>query len=96
MIGLACLPYGDIDAAVQEVHRVAKMGLRGSSCRARGTWSRCGTRCWEPLWKAVNEVQLPLHFHTFPAMPPRLREQPGAGHAAPAHVHTASGVPDER
>ena len=28
-IGLACLPYGDIDAAVKEVHRVAKMGLRG-------------------------------------------------------------------
>ena len=28
-IGLACLPYGDIDAAVKEVHRAAKMGLRG-------------------------------------------------------------------
>ncbi len=28
-IGLACLPYGDIDAAVKEVHRVAKLGLRG-------------------------------------------------------------------
>src|SRR5882762_11800655 len=26
-IGLACLPYGDIGAAVQEVHRVAKLGL---------------------------------------------------------------------
>ena len=25
-IGLACLPYGDIDAAVGEVHRVAKTG----------------------------------------------------------------------
>ena len=28
-IGLACLPYGDIDAAVKEVYRVAKLGLRG-------------------------------------------------------------------
>src|SRR6266850_1517973 len=28
-IGLACLPYGDIDAAVKEIHRVAKMGLKG-------------------------------------------------------------------
>src|SRR5215510_3698978 len=28
-IGLACLPYGDIDAAVAEVHRVAKLGFRG-------------------------------------------------------------------
>ena len=29
----------------QEVHRVAKMGCAASSCRARGTWSRCGIRC---------------------------------------------------
>ena len=28
-IGLACLPYGDIDAAVKEIHRVAKLGLHG-------------------------------------------------------------------
>src|SRR5438477_3731381 len=28
-IGLACLPYGDIDAAVKEIYRVAKLGLRG-------------------------------------------------------------------
>jgi predicted TIM-barrel fold metal-dependent hydrolase len=28
---------------------------------------------WEPLWKAVNDVQLPLHFHTFPAMPAGVR-----------------------
>ena len=28
-IGLACLPYGDIPAAVDEIHRCAKMGLRG-------------------------------------------------------------------
>jgi len=29
---------------------------------------------WEPLWKAVNDVQLPLHFHTFPTTSPRARE----------------------
>src|SRR5262249_15110770 len=28
-IGLACLPSGDIDAAVCEIHRVSKLGLRG-------------------------------------------------------------------
>src|SRR5713101_833676 len=30
---------------------------------------------WEPLWQAVNEVNLPLHFHTFPSMPPGVREK---------------------
>ena len=29
-IGLACLPYGDIDEAVKEIHRVAKMGIKGA------------------------------------------------------------------
>src|SRR5437016_2585685 len=34
--------------------------------------------CWEPLWKAVNEVGLPLHFHTFPSLPPgKLDQQKG-------------------
>jgi predicted TIM-barrel fold metal-dependent hydrolase len=28
---------------------------------------------WERLWKAVSDVQLPLHFHTFPAMPASVR-----------------------
>ena len=30
-IGLACLPYGDIDWAVQEIHRCAKLGLKFGS-----------------------------------------------------------------
>jgi predicted TIM-barrel fold metal-dependent hydrolase len=30
---------------------------------------------WEPLWQAVSEVDLPLHFHTFPTMPPGVREK---------------------
>jgi predicted TIM-barrel fold metal-dependent hydrolase len=30
---------------------------------------------WEPLWQAVDEVNLPLHFHTFPTLPPSVRER---------------------
>ena len=30
--------------------------------------------CWEPLWQAVNDVDLPLHFHTFPQVSPELME----------------------
>ena len=26
---------------------------------------------WEPIWQAINEVELPLHFHTFPVMSPQ-------------------------
>ncbi len=74
-LGLACLPYGDIPAAVAEIRRVAKTGSAAWSCRARGTWSPCGIPMWEPLWQVVDEVGLPLHFHTFPTLPPSVRSR---------------------
>jgi uncharacterized protein len=74
-IGLACLPYGDIDAAVEEIHRVAKMGLRGLELSCSWDMEPMWHPIWDPLWKAVNDVQLPLHFHTFPSTPRSVREQ---------------------
>lgn len=69
-IGLACLPYGDIDAAVQEVKRVAKLPhIRGLELSCSWDMEPMYHECWEPLWQAVSEVDLPLHFHTFPALP---------------------------
>ena len=66
MIGLACLPYNNIEGAAREVRRVAKMGMKGvelsCSWHMTGMWHPM----WDPLWEAVNETQLPLHFHTFP------------------------------
>jgi predicted TIM-barrel fold metal-dependent hydrolase len=73
-IGLACLPYGDIDAAVQEIYRVAKLGLRGMELSCSWDMEPMWHPTWEPLWKTVNEVNLPLHFHTFPALPPSVLE----------------------
>jgi uncharacterized protein len=74
-IGLACLPYGDIDAAVQEIHRVAKLGLRGLELSCSWDMEPMWHPVWEPLWKAVHEVNLPLHFHTFPAIAPNVLDK---------------------
>src|SRR5256714_2398218 len=74
-IGLACLPYGDIDAAVKEIYRVAKLGLRGVELSCSWDMEPMWHPQWEPLWKAVNEVGIPLHFHTFPSVSPDLREK---------------------
>lgn len=76
-IGLACLPYGDIDAAVQEIHRVARMGIKGLELSCSWDMEPMWHPMWEPLWQAVNEVQLPLHFHTFPTLPPNTIEKHG-------------------
>ena len=74
-IGLACLPYGDIDAAVKEIHRVAKLGLRGVELSCSWDMEPMWHPVWEPLWKAVHEVNLPLHFHTFPAIAPGVLDK---------------------
>jgi uncharacterized protein len=73
-IGLACLPYGDVGAAVREVHRVAKLCLKGLELSCSWDMEPMWHPMWEPLWQAVNEVRLPLHFHTFPALPPAVFE----------------------
>ena len=69
-IGLACLPYGDIDAAVEEIYRCAKMGLKGLELSC--SWDM--DPMWHPCWEPVNDVELPLHFHTFPTTDPKARE----------------------
>jgi predicted TIM-barrel fold metal-dependent hydrolase len=74
-IGLACLPYGDIEAAVAEVDRVAKLGFKGLELSCSWDMEPMWHPSWEPLWQAVNDVGLPLHFHTFPAVSPKVREQ---------------------
>jgi len=75
MIGLACLPYSDIQAAAAEVRRVAKKGMRGVELSCSGHMTPMWHPMWDPLWEAVNETQLPLHFHTFPSVDPELRKQ---------------------
>jgi predicted TIM-barrel fold metal-dependent hydrolase len=74
-IGLACLPYGDIDAAVKEIYRVAKMGIKGIELSCSWDMDPMYDPAWEPLWQTVNEVQLPLNFHTFPSVPPSVRDK---------------------
>ena len=74
-VGLACLPYGNLDAAVKEIYRVARMGLRGLELSCSWDMEPMWHPMWEPLWQAVNDVNLPLHFHTFPSLPPGVRER---------------------
>jgi predicted TIM-barrel fold metal-dependent hydrolase len=63
---------------VQEIHRVAKLGLRGLELSCSWDMEPMWHPTWEPIWKAVNEVNLPLHFHTFPSLPPgKLDSQTG-------------------
>jgi predicted TIM-barrel fold metal-dependent hydrolase len=91
-IGLACLPNGSVEQAVKEVHRVAKMGLKGLELSCSWDMEPMWHPSWEPFWQAVDEVQLPLHFRTFPTTPPRARQE--APNVRRADVYRRLGIPD--
>ena len=78
-------PGQRIGLALLAVWRYSRGGRRNPPLRENGL-TRAGTvllwdmepmwhPCWDPLWAAVNEVELPLHFHTFPTTDPKAREQ---------------------
>src|ERR1700735_3207426 len=73
MIGLACLPSGDGEAAVREVHRVARMGVKGVELSCSWDMQPMWHPSWNPLWQAIDETRLALHLHTFPSVDPKLR-----------------------
>ena len=95
MIGLACLPFGDVEAAAKEVHRVAKMGVKGVELSCSWDMQPMWHPSWDPLWQAINETQLPLHFHTFPSVDPKLRAGVAGRLAAGVALQQHLPVPDD-
>jgi len=65
-IGLANLRYGDIDAAVAEVHRVARLGFKGIELFLLVEMEPMWHPQWEPLWAAIDEVGIPLQLPHVP------------------------------
>lgn len=68
-IGLAIIPNDDVDVAVAEVHRAARLGLKGLDLTVSWDMESLCHPMWEPLFAAVAEVDLPLHLHTAPHVP---------------------------
>jgi predicted TIM-barrel fold metal-dependent hydrolase len=63
-IGLGSLTPFDLDAAVAEVRRAGTLGLKGLEFATSPDMIPLYDPRWEPLWQAVNDVALPMHFHT--------------------------------
>ena len=62
--GLGCLPGNTIEAAVEEIKHVAKLGLKGAEWsyvdRSKPVWHPY----WEPLWAAAEEYNIPISLHS--------------------------------
>ena len=74
LVGLASLPSGDVDAAVAEVGRAGTLGLKGLEFATTHEMVPLWHPYWEPLWAAINEVELPIHFHTTGSKRPPVPE----------------------
>ena len=73
--GLACIPNHDIDAAVKEIYRVAERGqVRGVEVANTLDMKPVFDPSWTPLWQALNDVKLPVHFHTIGGRPPDFQK----------------------
>ena len=75
--GIACIPNHSIDAALTEINRVVERGgVRGLEVPLQADMKPLWHPDWEPLWAAVNETRLPLHFHTIGGKKPDTTDYP--------------------
>jgi uncharacterized protein len=61
IVPLACASAAH---AVEDMHYVASLGLKGVEIRPGGNGKPFWHRSWEPLWSAAEETGLPVHFHS--------------------------------
>ncbi|MEA2625358.1 MAG: hypothetical protein QOD06_1403 [Candidatus Binatota bacterium] len=75
---MAAIATGDLEGAVAEIRRVAKMGFRGLTLPCKPVWgghdashANYNLPELDPLWQVVEEVDLPITFHVSTGRDPR-------------------------
>lgn len=68
VIPQAVLPVGSVDAAVAEAKRAASRGHKGAIMPAQPSQinselTHLYARAWDPLWAALQELDIPICFH---------------------------------
>ncbi len=63
LVGIAILPMQDPQAAVAELERVAKLGLKGALFGVFDAAKPVFHEDWEPLWATAAEAGVVLSFH---------------------------------
>ena len=75
--GLAAIPNHDVVGAVAEIGRVVKRGrLRGLEVANTPDMKPLYDPDWAPLWQAINDSGLPMHFHTIGSNKPDMTAMP--------------------
>jgi predicted TIM-barrel fold metal-dependent hydrolase len=66
LLGGAAIPFWDVEEAVKEVHRAARLGHKTVlACTAPEDFGqpRLAHPHWDPFWAAAQETGLPISFH---------------------------------
>ena len=84
MSPMACLATGDLEGSIAEIERVAKLGFRGLTLPSKPTWGAPDAQApnynlpmFDPLWAAIEEVDLPITFHVSTGRDPRAAKGNG-------------------
>jgi predicted TIM-barrel fold metal-dependent hydrolase len=64
LVGLACIPNHDPEAAAKELRRAAGLGLKGADFAVSTAAYPIWHGAWDPLWAVAEECRMPISFHT--------------------------------
>ncbi|MEM7101362.1 MAG: amidohydrolase family protein [Pseudomonadota bacterium] len=75
---MAAIAAGDIEGAIEEIQRVAKLGFKGLSLPCKPHWGppnhedpNYNLPEFDPLWACICDVNLPITFHVSTGRDPR-------------------------
>jgi len=75
---MACMAPADLDGAIAEIVRCAKLGFRGLSLPCKPVWGPPDHTAvnynlpeFDPLWACIQDVDLPVTFHVSTGRDPR-------------------------
>jgi predicted TIM-barrel fold metal-dependent hydrolase len=78
ILPMAMIPTADVDAAIAELLRVASLGFRGVTIPCKPHYGPSGMDArnynhpdFEPLWSAIEDVDLPVTLHVSTGRDPR-------------------------
>ena len=84
MVPMASIATGDLEGAVAEVERTAKLGFRGVTLPCKPIWGAHDARhpnynlpLFDPLWSVIVETGLPVTFHVSTGRDPRAARADG-------------------
>jgi predicted TIM-barrel fold metal-dependent hydrolase len=84
MSPMASIMAADVDVAIAEIERTAKIGFRGLNLPCKPIWGAHEARhpnynlpLFDPMWAAIQDTGLPITFHISTGMDPRAARHDG-------------------